>query len=60
MIDAVMYGMMPSAKIAKRVSAPPEKRLRNETTPPASRPRSISCWTAAWSMPGFGMFAPSR
>ena len=27
MIDALMYGMMPSAKIEKRSSAPPENRL---------------------------------
>ena len=34
MIDAVMYGMIPSAKIANWVSAPPEKSWRKPTTPP--------------------------
>ena len=33
MIDAVTYGMIPSAKSAKRESAPPEKTL--------SRPRIV-------------------
>ena len=32
MIDAVMYGMIPSAKIAKRWSEPPEKRFRKPST----------------------------
>ena len=35
MIDAVMYGMMPRANTATRLSAPPENRLRKPTTPPA-------------------------
>ena len=55
MIDEVMYGMMPSAKTANCVSAPPENRLRNPRTPPSfglilqlPRPRSKS-------MPGTGM-----
>jgi len=30
MIDAVMYGMMPSAKIESLRRAPPEKRLTSE------------------------------
>ena len=33
MIDAVMYGMMPSANTATRASAPPENRSRKPTTP---------------------------
>ncbi len=33
MIDAVMYGMMPSPKTAMRPSAPPEKRLISERKP---------------------------
>ena len=33
MIDAVMYGMIPSAKTAKELSAPPENRLRNPMAP---------------------------
>ena len=32
MIEAVMYGMIPSAKIAIRDSPPPVKRLRNPRT----------------------------
>ena len=36
MIDAVTYGMIPSAKSEKRESAPPEKRL--------SRPRTVPPW----------------
>ena len=35
MIEAVMYGMIPSAKIEKRESALPEKRFsRPSTVPP--------------------------
>ena len=35
MIDAVTYGMIPSAKIEKRESAEPEKRFsRPSTVPP--------------------------
>ena len=38
MIDAVMYGMIPSAKIENRESALPENRLsRPSTVPP--------CWS---------------
>ena len=33
MIDAVMYGMIPSPKIAMRVSAPPENRSMNDRKP---------------------------
>ena len=32
MIDAVTYGMIPSAKIANCESAPPEKRLSRPST----------------------------
>ena len=35
MIDEVMYGMIPSAKTANCVSAPPENRFRKPRTPPA-------------------------
>ena len=34
MIDAVMYGMIPSAKSANWVSAPPENSCRKASTPP--------------------------
>ena len=33
MIDAVMYGMIPRAKMANWLSAPPENRLRNPSVP---------------------------
>ena len=59
MIEAVMYGMIPSAKIAKRCSEPPENVL--------SRPRMLEppkfseiCSTASTLMPGAGMYAPNR
>ena len=34
MIDAVMYGMIPSANTANWVSAPPENSCRKPSTPP--------------------------
>ena len=59
MIEAVMYGMIPSAKIAIRPSPPPENRL--------SRPRMLLppkfFWialTAEELIPGAGMCVPSR
>ena len=58
MIDAEMYGMMPSAKIEKRDSAPPENMLNMPRMPP--------CWlwnssrARAGSMPGTGMCVPMR
>ena len=44
MIDAVMYGMMPRAKMANWLSAPPENRLRNPMVPCVSA-CSWSCLT---------------
>ena len=35
MIEAVTYGMIPSAKIEKRESAPPLNRLSRPRTPPS-------------------------
>ena len=58
MIDALMYGMMPSAKIEKRSSAPPENRL--------TRPKTLlaASWKKACralpSMPGVGIATPTR
>ena len=53
MIDAEMYGMMFSAKIAMRSTAPPENMLNRPRTPPEA------CWklcrSASVSMPGSGM-----
>ena len=59
MIDAVMYGMIPSAKIAIRPSPPPENRLRN---PRMLLPPKL-LWialTAEALIPGAGMCVPSR
>ena len=39
MIDAVMYGMIPSAKIEKRESAFPENRLSRPSTVPPWLPK---------------------
>ena len=58
MMLALMYGMMPSAKIEKRSSAPPENRF--------TRPRMLffaaakNCARAWPSMPGVGTWHPSR
>ena len=58
MIDAEMYGMIPSAKMVRRRRFPPEKR--------STRPSSVP-WTwskkrdsASASTPGVGTWAPSR
>ena len=58
MIDAEMYGMIPSANTVSRRRLPPEKR--------STMPSSVPCtWLknsarAAASMPGVGTWAPSR
>ncbi len=53
MIDAEMYGMIPSAKIVKRESAPPENMLNRPRIPPwFERKRSASTFG---SIPGTGM-----
>ena len=59
MIDAVMYGMIPRAKMAKFVSAPPENSDRKPRMPLVSA-RDFSCVRAPTSMPGTGRWAPSR
>ena len=53
MIDAEMYGMMLSAKIAMRLMPPPANMLNMPRMPPAWL-RKI-CSHAAGSMPGSGM-----
>ncbi len=58
MIDAEMYGMIPSAKIEKRDSAPPEKTFSRPRMPPCW-PRNSSSSTDAL-MPGTGMCVPIR
>ncbi len=58
MIEAEMYGMMPSAKIEKRDSAPPENMLNMSRIPPRL------CWksreSSFGSIPGTGMKVPMR
>ena len=58
MIDAEMYGMIPSAKIEKRDSAPPENTFSRPRIPPCW-PRNSSSSTEAL-MPGTGMCVPTR
>ena len=57
-IDAEMYGMIPSAKSEKRDSAPPENMLNMSRMPPRV------CWksfaSSPGSMPGTGMKVPTR
>ena len=54
MIDDVMYGMMPSAKIAICVRAPPENSCSTPSTPP-SFALSLKLDSCETSMPGEGM-----
>ena len=58
MIDAVTYGMIPSAKTEKRASAPPEKRFRRPRTVPPWPESEPLTWSA--STPGAGTHAPKR
>jgi len=53
MIDDEIYGMMPSAKIVIRPSAPPENMSNMPRMPPALRAK-ISCRMCG-SIPGIGM-----
>ena len=58
MIDAEMYGMIPSAKTVKRDSAPPENMLNKFRMPPCC-PSKSAC-SCCGLMPGTGMCAPMR
>src|SRR5207253_2942019 len=58
MIDALIYGMMPSAKIVKRDNAPPEKISRKPRSAPPSFKRNLP--SSSLLMPGVGMCAPMR
>ena len=49
-----MYGMIPSAKIAKRCSEPPQNRFRKPSTFEPLKFSAI-CSTASMLMPGAGM-----
>ena len=51
--------MIPSAKIAKRWSEPPEKRFRKPRTFEPEKFSEMSL-TASTLMPGAGMYAPAR
>ncbi len=58
MIDAVMYGVMPSAKIVRRQNVPPENRSMNPKNDPVFCQKNASNQSA--STPGVGMWAPRR
>ena len=58
MIEAVTYGMIPSANSENRESAPPEKTFSRPSTVP---PWLLKyCLIAAESTPGAGIHEPSR
>jgi len=58
MIDAEMYGMIPSAKILMRSSAPPENMLKRLRMVPSFCRNSAA--KRSGLMPGTGMCAPIR
>jgi hypothetical protein len=59
MIEAVTYGMIPSAKSEKRESAEPEKRFNRPRTPlPPEPPKKV--FSACSSTPGAGTQEPRR
>ena len=58
MIDAVTYGMIPSAKIEKRDSDEPEKRFSRPSSEPPLPLKKF--WICFESTPGAGMNEPSR
>ena len=58
MIDAEMYGMIPSAKIVRRRRFPPTKRSARPNKLPPWREKNSS--SATGSIPGVGRWAPTR
>ena len=54
-IEAVTYGMIPSAKIEKRASEAPQNRLSSPSTPAPRRLRIAEALT-----PGAGTHVPKR
>jgi hypothetical protein len=58
MIDAEIYGMIPSAKIVNRDKAPPENMLNMPRMPPCCLLKSSA--RTCESIPGTGMCAPIR
>ena len=59
MMLAVMYGMIPSEKMAKLSNAPPENRFRNPSAPWLLATER-NCATASLSIPGTRMAVPQR
>src|SRR5574337_43014 len=57
MMDAVMYGNTPNAKIANRLKAPPTNRSRKLNTVPCCLRMRSNAWT---STPGTGRWVPKR
>ena len=58
MIDAEMYGMIPSANTVNLDKAPPDIRLAMPRIPPSWPLKN--CCNCAGSIPGTGMCAPTR
>ena len=58
MIDAVTYGMIPSAKIENRDSAEPENRFSSPSSEPPLPLKKF--WICCESTPGAGIHDPSR
>src|ERR1035438_10628811 len=58
MIDAVMYGMMPRAKIVRRLMLPPAKRSKKPKIDPAFELKNSSHRVIL--IPGVGMCPPRR
>ena len=59
MIELVMYGMIPSEKTARRVSAPPENRLMMPRNPPDLARRALVA-RIPMSTTGTGTCEPNR
>ena len=59
MMLAVMYGMIPRARIEKLSKPPPENRFRKPSAPWVLA-ASLSWWTAPASTPGTRIVTPRR
>jgi hypothetical protein len=60
MIDAVTYGMIPSANSEKRESADPENVFSSAKIPEPRPPLLKKFWIDAESTPGAGIHDPRR
>ena len=58
MIEAEMYGMMPSATILMRSRAPPENMLNRSANVPSFWEKNACNWIG--SIPGTGIWVPTR